>query len=144
MTTKRMKVNAFNIPVRASTNYCIPDSEDSSDSSDEDDVSLNSKTDIGALYFDENVCPKDCDRSLYDLTIKLRSRRQSLETSNRFCQTEIENIKKTLTTLGRKLTEHEKQLGVYNEELIASMVMLQFPFKSYTKPNEFYRKRSKT
>lgn len=97
-------------------------SEDSSDSSDEDDVSLNSKTDIGALYFDENVCPKDCDQSLYDLTLTLRSRRQSLESSNRFCQSEIENIKKTLTNLNRKLAEHEKQLGIYNRELIESMV----------------------
>lgn len=97
-------------------------SEDSSDSSDEDDISLNSKTDIGTLYFDENVCPKDCDRSLYDLTMKLRYRRQSLESINRFCQLEIENIKKTLTTLSRKLAEHEKQLVVYNGELMASMV----------------------
>ncbi|XP_037036270.1 cilia- and flagella-associated protein 44 isoform X2 [Bradysia coprophila] len=96
-------------------------SEDSSDSSDDDDISLNSKTDIGALYFDENVCPKDCDRNLYDLTMKLRSRRQSLELSNRSSQTEIETIKKTLTTLAKKLTDHEKQLAVYNGDLMACM-----------------------
>lgn len=111
-----------------SNNFFPPldSSEDSSDSSDEDDISLNSKTDIGALYFDENVCPKDCDRSLYDLTMRLRSRRQSLELSNRSSQTEIEAIKKTLTALGRKLTEHEKQLAVHNGELLECMVRWVF------------------
>lgn len=74
------------------------------------------------MYFDENVCPKDCDRNLYDLTMKLRSRRHSLEASNRSCQTEIESIKRTLTTSGKKLIEHEKQLVVDKKELIASMV----------------------
>lgn len=97
-------------------------SETSDSSSSEDDVSLNSRTDIGALYFDESTCPKDCDRNLYDLTMKLRSRRHSLEASNRSCQMEIENIKKSLTSLSRKLTEQEKQLVVYRGELIASMV----------------------
>lgn len=106
---------------------------------------MNSKTDIGALYFDENVCPKDCDQNLYDLTMKMRSRRHSLELSNRSAQTEIENIKKTLTALGRKLTEHEKQLTIYNGDLIACMVSSLFCLSicTTTLSNQMKKKKQK-
>lgn len=75
--------------------------------------------------------------------MRLRSRRHSLESSNRLCQTEIESIKKTLTILGRKLTEHEKQLVIYNGELIASMVCYSISIDQSTLINDFSLQKEK-
>lgn len=50
-------------------------SEDDETESDDDAGSIDSADYTKGMRLDENVCPKDCDRKLYDYTFELRHQR---------------------------------------------------------------------
>lgn len=51
------------------------ESSSSSEESDQDDAGSVDSRDFGIIKLDENVCPKGCDRAIYDLTFELRTKR---------------------------------------------------------------------
>lgn len=59
-------------------------SESSSESEEYDTGSIDSR-DIGPIRLDESVCPKGCDRELYDYTFNLRNKRYYIYKYILFC-----------------------------------------------------------
>lgn len=77
------------------------------------------------MNIDENVCPVGCERTLYDLTFELRTRRHEIEQSSKDELAAIETCKATIAKLNKQLKIVEMALKVRTDDLNAFMTVKQ-------------------
>ncbi|XP_076298900.1 cilia- and flagella-associated protein 44 isoform X2 [Lasioglossum baleicum] len=104
------------------------DSEDTTTQSSEtssDDTDTTVDTDTGHVLFDENICPPNCDRQLYETAFSMREERYKHEFEIKEEQKEIELLQKELDIETKSLKIVESSLKVNQAALEAFMVEKQ-------------------
>ncbi|XP_067210276.1 cilia- and flagella-associated protein 44 isoform X2 [Linepithema humile] len=97
-------------------------------SSDETD-SVNSK-ELDFIYFDENVCPPGCDKTLYDLAFSTREKRYA-------CERQIKDAHQTVEIHHKEIQTQTKKLKVIENSLKKNEENLKlFILKKQTKLND--------
>lgn len=92
-------------------------SSSSSDESEEEDAASIDSKDFGIVRLDENVCPKGCDRTFYDLTFQLRNQRHEIEQQYRNCTIETDAKMKSKEILAKRMRIIDSELKVRRDEL---------------------------
>ena len=67
---------------------------------------------VGFKYLNENECPKDCDRTLYDFTFQLRRERNNLEKLMRDKEHAIETCQLELGAMNARFEQTENELSL--------------------------------
>ncbi|XP_070529333.1 cilia- and flagella-associated protein 44 isoform X2 [Cardiocondyla obscurior] len=62
------------------------------------------------IYLDENVCPPECDKALYDLAFSMRENRYA-------CEHDIKNAQQVMETLHKEIQSHIKKLKIIESNL---------------------------
>ncbi|KAG5315180.1 CFA44 protein, partial [Acromyrmex insinuator] len=101
----------------------------------EDDESTTTETDSEEMddddeeseliYFDENVCPPECDKTLYDLAFSIRETRYAYEHQIRDAQRVIETLYKEIQIHTKKLKAVESVLKENEDDLQMFMLKKQ-------------------
>lgn len=76
--------------------------------SDEIDSVNNGESEL--IYFDENICPPGCDKTLYDLAFSMREKRYT-------CEREIIDAQRTMESLHKEIQIHIKKLKIVENSL---------------------------
>ncbi|EGI64268.1 WD repeat-containing protein 52 [Acromyrmex echinatior] len=77
------------------------------------------------IYFDENVCPPECDKTLYDLAFSIRETRYAYEHQIRDAQRVIETLYKEIQIHTKKLKAVESVLKENEDDLQMFMLKKQ-------------------
>lgn len=75
------------------------------------------------IYFDENVCPPGCDKTLYDLAFSMREKRYACEHQIRDAQRVMETLHKEIQIQMKKLKVTESSLKKNEDDLKMFMVL---------------------
>lgn len=92
-------------------------SSDESTETDEDDAGSLDSRDIGPIRLDESVCPKGCDKHLYDYTFELRNSRHELEKDCKEHLKSIEQLNKDKESAMKKMKKYEANLKQSKDNL---------------------------
>uniref|UniRef100_A0A8D2LTQ5 Cilia- and flagella-associated protein 44 n=1 Tax=Varanus komodoensis TaxID=61221 RepID=A0A8D2LTQ5_VARKO len=97
------------------------DEEDSEEESDEESSLESDEEESGSEdeVFDDSVCPKNCDESLFESTLQLREKRLDIEEALVEEKKAIENIKKEYEALAKKIKVVAANLDTADWELEA-------------------------
>lgn len=87
----------------------LSDTDESSSSEEDSQDGSSTNMEIGLKYLNEDECPKNCDRQLYNLAFELRRERHELERTMRAKEREIDNyqLQLELLTEGLEKTEND-------------------------------------
>ncbi|XP_032671308.1 cilia- and flagella-associated protein 44 isoform X3 [Odontomachus brunneus] len=70
-----------------------------------------------SIYLDENVCPPDCDRELYNLAFSMREKRYACEHEVKSAQHTVETLQKEAEIQTKKLKIIESNLRAHEDDL---------------------------
>ncbi|XP_076652358.1 cilia- and flagella-associated protein 44 isoform X2 [Halictus rubicundus] len=104
------------------------DSEDTTTQSSEtssDDTDITVDSDAGHIMFDENICPPNCDKQLYEISFSMREERYKHEFEIKEEQKEIELLQKELDVDTKGLRIIENNLKSSQADLEAFMLEKQ-------------------
>lgn len=91
-------------------------------SSDEtNDIDTDGESEL--VYFDENVCPPGCDKTLYELAFSMREKRYSCEHQIKDSQQTVELLHKEIQIQTKKLKVLENSLKKNEDDLNTLMVL---------------------
>ncbi|XP_053161847.1 cilia- and flagella-associated protein 44 isoform X2 [Hemicordylus capensis] len=97
------------------------DDEESEEESDEESSLESDEEESGSEdeVFDDSVCPKNCDETLFENTLQLREKRLDIEEALAEEKKTIENVKKEYETLAKKVKVVAASLDAADWELEA-------------------------
>lgn len=84
---------------------------------DESISGSSSELEVSIKQLNENLCPKNCDRKLYDLTFELRHERHELELTMKIKQRDVEALEMDLDSMMQRHEKSEKDYTINKAKL---------------------------